>query len=120
MQKGDVKEVTKFDSAVIGSNHYNELKYTAQSNESSVNNSATILAKPNYPAAARAVKVSGVVQVQVTIDEDGEVAAAKAISGHPLLRYTAEKAAKESRFEPTLLSGQPVKITGIIVYNFVP
>jgi len=43
-----------------------------------------------------------------------------AVSGHPLLRQAAERAAIESRFAPTMLEGQPVKITGIMVYNFVP
>ena len=46
---------------------------------------------------------------------------ANAVSGHPLLRQAAEKAAKESRFAPQqYLQGQIVRITGIIVYNFVP
>lgn len=120
LQKGDVKKVTKFgDLTVIGEKDNNE-QYEAKSNESAINNNATVLAKPNYPAAARAVRASGAVNVQVTIDEDGEVVMANAVSGHPLLRQAAEKAARESRFSPTTLAGQPVKVTGIIVYNFVP
>lgn len=85
-----------------------------------VNGKATKLVKPPYPAAARAVRASGTVQVQVTIGEDGRVLSAIAISGHPLLRQAAVDAAKASTFSPTLLSGQPVKVTGVIVYNFVP
>jgi TonB family protein len=119
LQKGDTKKVTKFTSAVISGNHYNA-QYAAKSNESAINGNAMILTKPKYPSAARAVRASGAVQVQVTLDEDGEVAIADAISGHPLLRQATEMAAKESRFPPTLLGGQPVKVTGIIVYNFVP
>ena len=119
LQKGDVKKVTKFDSAVFGAKDYGK-EFKAKSNESVINSNAVILAKPKYPAAARAVRASGAVNVQVTIDEDGEVVMANAVSGHPLLRQAAEKAARESRFSPTTLAGQPVKVTGIIVYNFVP
>lgn len=84
-----------------------------------INGKAISLPKPKYPAAAKAVKASGAVNVQVTIDENGEVIAAKSVSGHPLLRQSAEEAASGAKFSPTFLSGKPVKITGIIVYNFV-
>lgn len=85
-----------------------------------VNSKATNLAKPPYPPAARAVNASGAVNVQVTIDESGNVVSAVATSGHPLLRDAAVRAARSSKFSPTLLSGQPVKVTGVIVYNFTP
>jgi outer membrane biosynthesis protein TonB len=52
------------------------------------------------------------------IDEDGKVISANAVSGHPLLRDSAETAAKSSKFTPTFLSKQKVKVTGIIIYNF--
>jgi protein TonB len=60
------------------------------------------------------------VAVQVLIDEDGRVISANAVSGHPLLRGAAEQAARGARFSQTLLSGQPVKVSGVITYNFVP
>ncbi len=85
-----------------------------------LNGKATSLPKPPYPAAARAVRASGAVNVQVTINESGSVVSASAVSGHPLLRQAAEQAARGARFAPTLLSGQPVSVTGVIVYNFVP
>ena len=85
-----------------------------------LNGKAKVLAKPVYPAAARAVKATGAVNVQVTIDEQGNVISASAVSGHPLLRQAAEKAARDSSFAPTVLNGEPVKVTGIIVFNFVP
>jgi TonB family protein len=85
-----------------------------------LNSKATSLVKPAYPEAARAVKAGGAVNVQVTIDEQGNVISATAVSGHPLLRAASEEAALASKFSPTLLSGQPAKVTGIIVYNFVP
>jgi protein TonB len=85
-----------------------------------VNGKATSLPKPPYPAAARAVRAAGAVSVQVLIDESGRVVSASAVSGHPLLRQAAEQAARSARFSPTELSGQPVKVSGIITYNFVP
>jgi TonB family protein len=84
-----------------------------------VNGSAVVLPKPAYPAAAKAVNASGVVSVQVTIDEQGNVISAQAVSGHPLLQAASVAAARQAKFRPTLLEGQPVKVTGIITYNFV-
>jgi len=85
-----------------------------------LNGKATSLPKPPYPPAARAVRASGAVTVQVLIDESGNVVSASAVSGHPLLRAAAVQAARSARFSPTQLSGQPVKVSGVITYNFVP
>ena len=83
-----------------------------------VNDKAVNLVTPTYPAAAKAVRASGTVNVQVTIDTVGNVVSAGATSGHPLLRQSAEQAARASKFKPTVLSGQAVNVTGIITYNF--
>lgn len=84
-----------------------------------VNGKASYLPKPVYSAAAISVRAEGRVDVQVTIDETGRVVSANAVSGHPLLRANAEQAARNARFTPTLLSKVPVKVTGVITYNFV-
>ena len=83
-----------------------------------VNGMAKSLPKPIYSAAAKAMGVSGDVNIQVTIDEKGNVVSAKALNGHPLLQVEAERAARNAKFSPTILTGQPVKVTGIIVYKF--
>ncbi len=83
-----------------------------------VNGNAISLPKPPYPQPARMIGAKGNVNVQVMIDEAGKVVSAKAVSGHPLLRQAAEKAAWQARFNPTLLTGKPVKVTGVIVYKF--
>ncbi len=83
-----------------------------------INGRAASLPKPTYPAAAIAVHAQGKVDVQVFIDETGRVLSANAVSGHPLLRNAAEQAARNARFTPTYLSKVPVKVTGVIVYNF--
>lgn len=85
-----------------------------------LNGKATSLPKPPYPPAARAVRASGAVSVQVLISETGSVISASAVSGHPLLRPAAAAAARSAKFSPTMLSGQAVKVSGVITYNFVP
>jgi protein TonB len=84
-----------------------------------LNGKAISLPKPPYPPIARAAHAAGVVTVQVTIDESGKVISAHAVGGHPLLQQAAVQAAYGARFTPTQLSGQPVKVTGVITYNFV-
>ena len=84
-----------------------------------LNGKAISLPKPAYPPIARQAHASGTVVVQVTIDENGGVISARAVSGHPLLQAVAVAAARGARFSPTKLSGQPVKVTGVITYNFV-
>lgn len=84
-----------------------------------LNGKAISLPKPPYPPIAKAAHASGTVTVQVTIDESGKVISAHAVGGHPLLQQAAVQAAYQARFTPTQLSGQPVKVTGVITYNFV-
>lgn len=85
-----------------------------------VNGRALSLPKPVYPAEAKAARASGAVAVQVLIDESGKVISACAVSGARELQRASEIAAYQSKFSPTLLTGQPVKVSGIITYNFVP
>jgi TonB family protein len=83
-----------------------------------LNVEALNLSTPEYPAAARAINAGGSVSVFVTIDENGNVVSAEAVSGHPLLRDSAQKSAKSTTFAPTMLSGQRVKVNGLIIYNY--
>jgi TonB family protein len=79
---------------------------------------AITLPTPVYPAAAVAVRASGLVRVQVTIDEEGNVIDAVVIKGHLLLRAAAVAAARRAKFDPAKVSGVPVRMTGIIDYHF--
>jgi TonB family protein len=83
-----------------------------------LNGKAVSLPLPVYSAAAQAVNAQGRVTVQVTVDESGHVISAAAVDGNVLLRRAAEDAARKARFTPTYLSKVPVKVTGVIVYNF--
>jgi TonB family protein len=84
-----------------------------------LNGKAVALPKPVYPTIARAAHASGTVVVQVLIDEEGNVVSAHAVSGHPLLQAASVAAAREAKFLPTTLSGQRVKVTGVIQFNFI-
>jgi TonB family protein len=84
-----------------------------------INGKAAHLPRPVYSAIAKAAHAYGTVTVQVLIDEFGKVVSAQAISGHPLLQRESVQAAYQARFTPTLLSNQPVKVSGVITYNFV-
>jgi protein TonB len=83
-----------------------------------LNGKALSLPAPSYPQMARTARVGGVVEVEVVIDINGKVISAKAVRGHSLLLASAEQAARMARFTPTLLSGQPMKVVGVITYNF--
>jgi TonB family protein len=83
-----------------------------------LNDHATSMPKPVYPPEARQANITGSVTVQVTIDEAGDVISAKAVSGHPMLRDAAVDAALKAKFKPLQLSGQPVKASGVLTYDF--
>jgi TonB family protein len=83
-----------------------------------LNGKAMSLPSPVYPEFARRLRTTGLVQVEVVVDENGKVLTARALSGPGALRDSAVQAALRAHFSPTKLSGQPVKITGLINYNF--
>jgi protein TonB len=83
-----------------------------------LNGKAISLPQPVYPPVAKAARQEGTVTVQVTLDEEGRVISARAVAGPPLLQNAAVQAAYRARFSPTKLSGQPVKVTGVVTYNF--
>jgi TonB family protein len=83
-----------------------------------LNGKALSLPAPTYPMMAKQARTAGVVEVEVVIDITGKVISAKAVKGPAMLMQAAEQAARQARFTPTLLSGQPVKITGTINYSF--
>lgn len=86
-----------------------------------INGKATKRIVPLYPPEAKAERASGTVFVFVTIDEQGNVIETKACGRvHMALQKAAEEAARGWKFAPTTLSGTPVKVTGVIIFNFIP
>ena len=84
-----------------------------------LNGEAVSLPKPPYPPMAKQMGIQGAVSIQVLIDESGKVVSAKAVSGSAALVHAARQAALNARFSPTKLGDQPVKVSGVITYNFV-
>ncbi|MEP6717649.1 MAG: TonB family protein [bacterium] len=84
-----------------------------------LNGKALSLPQPEYPAAAKTAGAAGVVVVRVTIDEQGNVISAVAVSGPQPLHQASINAALQARFAPTLLIGEPVQVIGVITYSFV-
>ncbi|HEY3027747.1 MAG TPA: TonB family protein [Pyrinomonadaceae bacterium] len=87
--------------------------------KSLLNSQAISLPKPPYPPMAKLVHAQGTVSVQVLLDETGKVISARAVGGHPTLTHAAVEAAYQARFTPTVLNGTPVKVSGVITYNFI-
>jgi hypothetical protein len=84
-----------------------------------LNKKALSLPQPDYPVDLP--RLGGMIRIQVLIDETGKVVSAKAVSGleNVSLRAAAESAALKATFSPTLLYGKPVRVSGVITYNFV-
>lgn len=80
-----------------------------------LNGKAIYLPLPEVPAG----EATGVVLVQILIDEQGSVVDAKALSGPQHLHVAAVNAARLARFSPTLMMGEPVRVSGTLSYNFV-
>lgn len=79
-----------------------------------LNGKAIYLPLPDAPLGDAA----GTVMVQVLVDEQGTVISARAVSGPAQLHINAVNAARLARFSPTMLMGEPVKVSGTLVYNF--
>ena len=84
-----------------------------------INGEALSLPKPPYPPIAMHLGIQGTVNVQVLVDETGKVISAKALAGNPALTRAALQAALNARFSPTMIGEQAVKVSGVIIYNFV-
>lgn len=83
-----------------------------------LNGTAISLPPPIYPDTARRMRTAGTVTVEVILDETGKVVSANATTGPTILRDAAVQAALKAKFSPTKLSGQPVKVSGVINYKF--
>jgi TonB family protein len=73
---------------------------------------------PTYPATARTARVTGKVTVFLMVDEKGAVTSVERTDGPEMLRRAAEDAARRWKFHPTIVNGQPVRVSGFINFNF--
>lgn len=79
---------------------------------------ATKQTSPVYPPAAKTLRTKGVVRVDVTISETGDVTEVQKASGPPMLQSAAKDAIKKWKFKPFVRDGQPVKAIGYVSFNF--
>ena len=84
----------------------------------SIKRKAVFLPKPSYPREALEAGADGLVKVEVSIDAEGSVVKAKAVSGNPLLFATAEETALRSKFRKSETADPNAVETGTLVYNF--
>jgi len=80
-----------------------------------LNGKAIYLPSPEVPSG----EATGVVIVQILVDEQGAVVEARPVAGPPALHAAAANAARLARFNPTFLMGEAVRVTGTLSYNFV-
>ena len=73
---------------------------------------------PSYPALARTARISGVVTVYVVVNESGEVETVSRADGPAQLQAAASEAIRRWKFKPTVIDGQPVRVSGYINFNF--
>jgi TonB family protein len=81
---------------------------------------AIVKIKPVYPPAARKMRATGSVEVEITISEAGQVVEATAISGHLALRNAAVEAARKWVFNPVMLNEVPVRVKSVLTFVFAP
>ena len=74
--------------------------------------------RPVYPAIARAASVQGTVVVEAIISKAGRIESAHVISGPPMLRQAAVDAVAAARYQPYLLSGEPVEVQTTVTVVF--
>lgn len=77
-----------------------------------------VRSEPEYPALARAARVSGTVEVELALDQEGNVKRARATSGHPLLKDAAVAAARQWKFDPAKISAATATIVGTLAFVF--
>lgn len=65
----------------------------------------------DYPMAARRDRISGAVNIEIVINDQGKVEKAKALGGHPLLIMAALTAVKQWEYEPARIDGKPAPVT---------
>jgi len=73
---------------------------------------------PVYPVIAQSARVQGVVIIEATLDERGNVVRADILRSIPLLDAAALDAVRQWKFTPTLLNGIAVPIVMTVTVNF--
>jgi protein TonB len=73
---------------------------------------------PVYPTLAAKARIEGIVILQITVSEKGNVEKVKVLRGSPLLDDAAVAAVQQWKYAPTILDGQPVPVIATVTVNF--
>lgn len=73
---------------------------------------------PVYPATARQLRTTGVVRVEILVDENGDVAGIERVTGPSMLQGAARDAIVRWKFKPFTRDGRPAQATGFVNFNF--
>ena len=73
---------------------------------------------PDYPETARQAQIQGTVVLDATIGKKGDVESLQIVSGHPMLAPPAIEAAKQWKYQPYLLNGEPVEVETQLQVSF--
>ncbi len=79
---------------------------------------ATAKVAPTYPPAAKTMRMTGTVKVEVLVNEDGSIGEVQKSSGPSMLQRAATDALKKWKFKPFMRDGQAVKAAGFVSFNF--
>lgn len=116
--KTETAPANQNNSAAVKANDSAAPKNTAPMTVGSLIEYATQKPAPVYPPTAKTMRTIGVVRVEVTIDEKGQVAEVQKASGPSLLQRAATDAVKKWRFRPFVRDGEPVRATGFVNFSF--
>ena len=112
-----VKVENKIEPPVV-KNKADEAKNSLPLDVGSLVGYATQKASPVYPVIAKNMRLTGIVKVDLVIDENGQVAEVQNLSGPAMLQRAATDAVKKWKFKPFTRDGQATKATGFVSFNF--
>jgi TonB family protein len=78
----------------------------------------TNLVEPVYPLDARRARLEGTVKLHIVVGTNGRIESLQAVSGPESLTQAAMTAAREWRYNPTLLNGKPVETQEDVSFVF--
>jgi protein TonB len=74
--------------------------------------------EPEYPPFARQLKISGEVDLEAVVAEDGSVEKVNVVSGNPVLTKAGAEALVKWKFKPVVADGKPVKALAPVSFSF--
>ena len=79
---------------------------------------ATAKPQPEYPPVAKQLRITGSVEVEVSIDPTGTVDGVKVLSGNAALTGTLMATLKKWHFQPFLEDGKPARAVAVLSFTF--